>query len=339
MSKGCKVCVTGGAGYIGSWLVKKLLDNGYVVHATLRNLDDESKTGLLKSLAGADTRLFLFEGDIYEADGYEAAIQGCEFVFLVATPLQHNPQSSKYQSTTEAAVAGVRSILKFCEHSGSVKRVIYTGSVTATSPLKEDGNGFNHTIDESCWTPLNLSFSHCEDHEKDYTSSKTLAEKEALSYNNMKAGKERMEVVSLACGLVGGDTLLSYLPSSLRVVLAHITGEELYYRQLEFLQGLLGSVPLVHVDDVCEAHIFCMEKPSMAGRFLCAVGYPIIVDISEYYACKHPQMQVNKWVAEPTKRPIKYTSKKLENLGFKYKYGVEQILDDSVESLKRLGIN
>jgi uncharacterized protein YbjT (DUF2867 family) len=31
------VCVTGGGGYIGSWLIRKLLDRGCVVHATLRN--------------------------------------------------------------------------------------------------------------------------------------------------------------------------------------------------------------------------------------------------------------------------------------------------------------
>ena len=35
---GCRVCVTGGSGYVGSWLVKKLLERGYTVHATLRNL-------------------------------------------------------------------------------------------------------------------------------------------------------------------------------------------------------------------------------------------------------------------------------------------------------------
>jgi len=36
--EGCKVCVTGGSGYIGSWLIKKLLAKGYTVHATLRDL-------------------------------------------------------------------------------------------------------------------------------------------------------------------------------------------------------------------------------------------------------------------------------------------------------------
>lgn len=32
-----RVCVTGATGYMGSWLVKKLLEKGHVVHATVRN--------------------------------------------------------------------------------------------------------------------------------------------------------------------------------------------------------------------------------------------------------------------------------------------------------------
>lgn len=30
------VCVTGGTGFVGSWLLKTLLDNGYSVNTTIR---------------------------------------------------------------------------------------------------------------------------------------------------------------------------------------------------------------------------------------------------------------------------------------------------------------
>ena len=32
-----RVCVTGGGGYVASWLVKLLLSRGYAVHATVRD--------------------------------------------------------------------------------------------------------------------------------------------------------------------------------------------------------------------------------------------------------------------------------------------------------------
>ncbi|XP_066168338.1 uncharacterized protein [Oryza sativa Japonica Group] len=90
-----RVCVTGAAGYIATWLVKKLLGRGCVVHATLRDLGDEKKTALLRRMPGAAERLVLFEADMYDAATFEPAIAGCEFVFLIATPLQHDPSSTK----------------------------------------------------------------------------------------------------------------------------------------------------------------------------------------------------------------------------------------------------
>lgn len=31
-----RVCVTGGTGFLGSWIIKRLLENGYFVNTTIR---------------------------------------------------------------------------------------------------------------------------------------------------------------------------------------------------------------------------------------------------------------------------------------------------------------
>lgn len=65
-----------------------------------------------------------------------------------------------YKDATEGIVGAMRTILQQCERSKTVRRVIHTGSVVAAAPLKEDGQGFKRFVDESCWTPLNLSYGY-----------------------------------------------------------------------------------------------------------------------------------------------------------------------------------
>ncbi|EXB62211.1 hypothetical protein L484_017599 [Morus notabilis] len=290
-SNGCKVCVTGGAGYLGSWLVKKLLDRGYTVHATLRNLDDVSKVSLLKSFPGADARLALFKADMYNPGEFESAIHGCEFVFHVATPLHHT-EGSQFENTTEATIAAAKSIAMSCVRSGTVKRLIYTGTVVAASPLKDDGSVFKEFMDETCWTPLNLSIPYSNDFLKDYQDSKTLTEKEILSFGDKNCYP--FEVVTLACGLVGGDTLLSFVPGSVAVLVSQLTNKEIQYGFMKYVEELLGKIPIVHIDDVCEAHVFCMENRSVRGRFLCARSYISCAEIASYYQEHHPQFHLKK---------------------------------------------
>ncbi|BFG22126.1 hypothetical protein CerSpe_084000 [Prunus speciosa] len=331
---GCKVCVTGGAGYIGSWLVKKLLQKGYTVHATLRNVDDVSKVSLLKSLPDADARLVLFEADIYNPIEFEHAIEGCEFVFHVATPLQHT-ENSQYKNTTEAAIAGVKSIAESCLKSGTVKRLIYTASVVAASPLKEDGSGFGDFMDETCWTPLHLSFACSNVHLKAYVDSKTLAEREILSYGNSKnAG---LEVVTLACGLVGGDALLSFTPLSVAVFICQLTSSAIEYQSLRFLEELLGKIPVIHIDDVCDAHIFCIENPSINGRFLCASSFVSSAEIASYYQQHYPKFQVKPEYLDGPTREIGLGSTKLIEKGFVYKYETKMILEDCIKCARTRG--
>lgn len=122
-------------------------------------------------------------------------------------------------------------------------------------------------------------------------SSKRLSEEELLRHNESEGGRA-FEVVTLACGLVGGDTIQPILWSSIPVVVAPLTGNEMHHNSLKFMQALCGSVPLVHIEDACEAHLFCMDQPSMAGRFLCAVGYPNMEDYVARFAARYPEHKI-----------------------------------------------
>lgn len=128
---------------------------------------------------------------------------------------------------------------------------------------------------------------------QEYTDSKTQAERELLSYGSDE-NVEGLEVVSLACGLVGGETLLNYTPLSVLLLLSQLKDNEAMYQSLKFLEELDGKIPLVHIDDVCQAHIFCAENPSITGRFLVASSYASSADIANYYLQTYPEFHLNK---------------------------------------------
>ncbi|KAL8098367.1 hypothetical protein AgCh_031214 [Apium graveolens] len=250
-------------------------------------------------------------------------------------------KKKQYKDTTEAAIAGVKIIADCCLKSQTVKKLIYTASVTASSSLKDDGSGFESCWDESCWTTLNdIPFNYCNNYLRAYTISKTLAEKEILSYNTIESNSVTgLQVVSLACALVGGDTVLSYVPASMGVILSPLLGDSLssYYQSLQHLQELLGCVPLVHIEDVCEAHVFCMEKPSLKGRFICSNADPTVQEITEYFKnnCPNPEFKILEDVRG--ERGSRCTSTELEKLGFDYRFNMASILDGSVHCGKMLG--
>jgi nucleoside-diphosphate-sugar epimerase len=127
-----------------------------------------------------------------------------------------------------------------------------------------------------------------------YILSKLQSEQELLSYNDGE--RPAFEVVTLALGVVAGDTVLGRAPETLEFTVSPVSGNEFCFRFLRLMQRLLGSVPLVHVDDVCDALVFCMERQSgsVAGRFICAAAYPTIHDVVNHYVKKFPHLDVLK---------------------------------------------
>ncbi|ERM94667.1 hypothetical protein AMTR_s00011p00218290 [Amborella trichopoda] len=84
------VCVTGAAGYVGSWLVKRLLEEGYTVRATVRKTSRRlanEKTEHLLDLPEANMKLTLWNADLYDEGIFDEAVKGCDGVFHVATPI------------------------------------------------------------------------------------------------------------------------------------------------------------------------------------------------------------------------------------------------------------
>lgn len=129
--------VTGGAGFIGSHLVTRLIQNG----AKVRVLDNLF-TGSLANLAHVEGQYEFINADVRDASAVRQAMDECDVVFhqaaLASVPMSiENPIA-----THEACVTGTVNVLNAARLSG-VRRVVYAGSSSAygdspVMPKKED---------------------------------------------------------------------------------------------------------------------------------------------------------------------------------------------------------
>jgi len=47
-------------------------------------------------------------------------------------------------------------------------------------------------------------------------------------------------------------------------------GETENYKILSAVNARMGSIALVHIEDICNAHIFLMEHAKAEGRYICS---------------------------------------------------------------------
>ncbi|PKH65831.1 hypothetical protein CRG98_050164 [Punica granatum] len=145
------VCVTGGSGCIGSWLVCLLLERGYTVHATVQNLMDEAETKHLRALEGAETRLRLFQIDLLDYDSLLSSISGCSGVFHLASPNIIDQVHDPEKELLDPAIKGTTNVLRAAKTVG-VKRVVVTSSIAAITP--SPSWPADRVKNEDCWADL-----------------------------------------------------------------------------------------------------------------------------------------------------------------------------------------
>jgi UDP-glucose 4-epimerase len=117
--------VTGGAGFIGSHLVERLLEEGY----TVRVLDDFS-TGKRSNVAAHANRIELIDGTITDPATVRAAVDGCELVFHLAALPSVKRSVENPAATHVVCATGTFNVLDAARGAGA-KRLVYAASSSA----------------------------------------------------------------------------------------------------------------------------------------------------------------------------------------------------------------
>ncbi|KAI6702665.1 hypothetical protein NL676_011801 [Syzygium grande] len=204
------VLVTGGTGFIASWMIMRLLQQGYTVRTTVRPRSDPGIPGskkdisFLTNLPGASENLHIFDADLNEPDSFKPAVDGCTGVFHVAHPMDWIGKDPE-EVVVQRSIRGTLGILGACLKSKTVKRVIYTSSAAA---IMFSGNG-EDMVDESSWSDVEyykslLLFGNS------YMAAKTRTEKAAIEF----AEEKGLDLVTVIPSVVVGPFLCPGAPGS-----------------------------------------------------------------------------------------------------------------------------
>lgn len=249
-----RVLVTGGSGFIATYCILQLLEQGYIVRTTVRSLDREPGVRALLRAGGQEPgdRLGFVEAELTTDDGWEAAVADCDFVLHVASPLPFGSPKDENEVIIPARDGTLR-VLRAARNAG-VKRVVLT------SAFGTIGFGYgrtDHEFTEDDWSIIDGPGVNA------YYKSKIVAERAAWDF--MAAEDGSMQLASINPVAVLGPVLGENVSGSNHLVKQIVTGELPGYPDF--------WIPIVDVRDVATAHLLAMVNPDAAGqRFIAYSG-------------------------------------------------------------------
>jgi dihydroflavonol-4-reductase len=261
------VLLTGGTGYIGSWICKYLLEAGYRVRVTVRDLGKPEKFAHLKALeTGTQGALEFWEADLLQSGQYDDAAKGCETIFHVASPFILQVKDAQ-KDLVDPALLGTRNVLEAANRSGTVKKVVLTSSVVSIyGDAKEMTDLGLDAFTEANWNTTS-SLTH-----QPYAFSKVTAEKAAWE---MAKAQDQWKLVVLNPGFVMGPSLTENSDSeSITLMKDYLKGK--------FATGVPNvEFGLVDVRDVALAHVRAAENPQAEGRTILSNTSVSMLEISK----------------------------------------------------------
>ena len=159
-----KALVTGGAGFIGSNIVKHLLKEGHVV-TVLDNLSSGYRTNL-----SPFPQVEFIEGDVRDAATVERATRGTEVVFHLAASVGNKRSIDHPLDDAAINVLGTLNVLEAARHAGT-RKIVFSSSAGIFGELKT----------------LPIREDHPVEPDSPYGASKLGAEKACLAYSKLYA--------------------------------------------------------------------------------------------------------------------------------------------------------
>ena len=287
MSKGV-VLVTGGSGYVASFCIGQLLNDGWTVRTTVRNLARaEEVRATLARLTTHDDHLTILAADLNADAGWQEAAEG---VLHVASPLPlANPKDD--DELVRPARDGALRVLRAARDAG-VRRVVMTSSTAAVCY----GYGSRHQpYTEADWSdPTDRSDSSA------YERSKMIAERAAWEWLHAEGGA--LELVTICPGAVLGPVLGHDFSASIDIVKKLLDGS---------LPGLPRfGWPLVDVRDIADLHVRALTSPVAAGkRYIGAGPFFWMSDIAQVLrrdlpgaGARAPKLRLPSWLVRLSAR-------------------------------------